>query len=90
MPIIVATDFNGNVKDNCNAKLVKFMRDTLELDILLNISEGTTRSNSCTDMVFGQNMDMNYVSYFSYHRPILSTIILWHDYKLNALGNWNK
>jgi hypothetical protein len=32
--------------------------------------QGTTRSNSCIDMVFGRNVDnlscMNYVSYFSY------------------------
>jgi hypothetical protein len=31
----------------------------------------------CTDMVFGRSVNnlycMNYVSYFSYHRPILST-----------------
>jgi hypothetical protein len=32
---------------------------------------------SCIDMLFGQNVDnfscMNYVSYFSYHKPVLST-----------------
>jgi hypothetical protein len=53
------------------------MKDTFELDILSYLSEGTTRSNSSIDMVFGLNVDkfscMNYVSYFSYHRPILST-----------------
>jgi hypothetical protein len=52
------------------------MQDTLGLDLLSDLKEGTTRSNSCTDMVFGRNVDcvtcMNYVSYFSYHTPILS------------------
>jgi hypothetical protein len=40
------------VKDNYNAKLVEFMKDTFELDVLLDLSQGT-RSNSCIDMVFG-------------------------------------
>jgi hypothetical protein len=53
MPIILAGDFNINVKDNYNAELVEFMKDTIELDILLDLSQGMTRSNSCIDMVFG-------------------------------------
>jgi hypothetical protein len=52
------------------------MQDTFGLDLLSDLKEGTARSNSCTDMVFGRNVDrltcMNYVSYFSYHRPMLS------------------
>jgi hypothetical protein len=71
MPVILAGDFNVNVKDNYNAELVEFMKDTFE-----HLSQGTTRSNSCINMVFGRNVDnlscMNYVSYFSYHRPVLS------------------
>jgi hypothetical protein len=76
MPIILAGDYNVNVKDNCNAKLVEFMKDTFELDVLSDLSQGKSRSNFCIDIVFGRNVDnlscMNYVSYFSYHRPILS------------------
>jgi hypothetical protein len=53
MPIILAGDFNVNVKDNYNAKLVEFMKDTFELDVVSDFSQGTTRSNSCIDMVFG-------------------------------------
>jgi hypothetical protein len=52
------------------------MQDTFGLDLLSDLKECSTRSNSCIDMVFGRNVDrltcMNYVSYFSYHRPILS------------------
>jgi hypothetical protein len=76
MPIILAGDFNVSVKDDYNAELVDFMKDTFEIDVLSDLSQGTTRSNSRIDMVFGRNVDnlssMNYVSYFSYHRPILS------------------
>jgi hypothetical protein len=50
MPIILAGDFNINMKDNYNADLVEFMKDTFELD---NLSQGTTSSNSCINMVFG-------------------------------------
>jgi hypothetical protein len=52
------------------------MKDTFELDVLSDLSQGSTRSNSCVDIVFGWNLDnlscMNYVSYFSYHRHTLS------------------
>jgi hypothetical protein len=77
MPIILPGDCNVNVKDNYNAQLVDFLKDGFEHDDLSDLSEGTTRSNSCIDMVVGRSVDklscMNYVSYFSYHRPILST-----------------
>jgi hypothetical protein len=45
MPVIV--------KGNYNAELVQFMKDILELDVLSDLSQGMTRSNSCIDMVFG-------------------------------------
>jgi hypothetical protein len=70
MPIILAGDLNVIVNDTYKAKLVEFMKDTFELDVLSDLSQGTI------DMVFGRNVDnlscMNYVLYFSYHRPILS------------------
>jgi hypothetical protein len=46
-------DFNVYVKDNYNAKLVEFMKDSIELDVLSNLSQGTTTSNPCIDMLFG-------------------------------------
>jgi hypothetical protein len=77
MPLILEGDFNVSVKDNYNAELVEFMKDTFEVDVLLNLSQGTTKCNSCNDMDFGRNVDnlfcVDYVSYFSYHRPILNT-----------------
>jgi hypothetical protein len=56
MPVILAGDFNVNVKVNYNAKLVDFMKDTFELDVLSDLSQGTTKSDSCIDMVFGRNV----------------------------------
>jgi hypothetical protein len=50
---ILAGDFNFNVKDNYRAELVEFMKDTFELDVVSDLSLGTTRSNSCIDMLFG-------------------------------------
>jgi hypothetical protein len=57
MPIIFVGDFNVNVKDNYNAKLVELMKDTFKLDVLSDLSQGTTRSNSYIDMIFGRNVD---------------------------------
>jgi hypothetical protein len=75
VPITLAGDFNVNVNDN-NAERGEFMKDTFELDVLWDLAQGTTRSNSCIDVVFGRNVDnlffMNCVLYFSCHRPILS------------------
>jgi hypothetical protein len=68
MSVVLAGDFNVNVKDNYSAELVEFMTNTFELDVLSDLSQGTTRSNSSIDMVFGRNVDnlscMNYVPYF--------------------------
>jgi hypothetical protein len=99
MPIILAGDFKVNMKDIYNTKLVEFIKDTFELDVLSDLSQEKTRSNSCIDMVFGRNVDnlscMNCVSYFSCLRPLLSrtnhqTPQLTDNNKLNALGNFNK
>jgi hypothetical protein len=57
IPIILAGDFNFNGKYNYNAELVEFVKDTLQLDVLSDFSQETTRSNSCIDMVFRRNVD---------------------------------
>jgi hypothetical protein len=70
MPVILAGDFNVNVKHNYNAELVEFMKVTFELHVLSDLSDVRTRSNTCIDMVFGRNVDnlscMKYVSYISF------------------------
>jgi hypothetical protein len=57
MPAILAGDFNVNVKDNYNGELVDFLKDTLDLYVLSDLSQGTTTSNTCIDMAFGRNVD---------------------------------
>jgi hypothetical protein len=53
MRIILAGDFKVNVKDNYNAEEpVDLMKDTFEIYVLSDLLQGTTRSNSCIDMVF--------------------------------------
>jgi hypothetical protein len=58
------------------AEPVEFMKDTTEVDVLSDLSQGTTRSDPCIDIVFGRNVNnlscMNYISNVSYHSPILS------------------
>jgi hypothetical protein len=74
MIIILTGDFNINVKDNYNAGLVELMGDTSKLDVLWDLSEGTTRSNLLRYGLWtrcGQSCK-NYVSYFSSQRSILS------------------
>jgi hypothetical protein len=48
MPIILGGDFKVNVKDNYNAELGEFMKDTFELDVLSDLSQGTSSSNSAS------------------------------------------
>jgi hypothetical protein len=64
IPIILAGDFNIEMKKKENETFVINM-------------EGTFGLKSCINMVFARNVDnlkcANYITYFSYHRPILST-----------------
>jgi hypothetical protein len=39
MPVILAGDFNVNVKDNYNAELAEFMKYSFKLDILSDLKE---------------------------------------------------
>jgi hypothetical protein len=63
IPIILAEYFNIELKKKENETFVFNMEETFDL-------------KSCIDMVFARNVDnlkcANYITYFSYHRPILS------------------
>jgi endonuclease/exonuclease/phosphatase family metal-dependent hydrolase len=80
IPIILAGDFNIDLKKKENETFVTYMEETFRLKLMSNPQCSTTRSNckSCIDMVFARNVDKlkcaNYIpyEYFSYHRPILS------------------
>jgi hypothetical protein len=78
IPIILAGDFNIELKKKEKETFVTDMEETFGLNLMSNPQCSTTRSNckSCIDMVFARNVDnlkcANYTTYFSYHRPILS------------------
>jgi hypothetical protein len=75
IPIILAGDFSIDLKKE-NETFVTYMDETFGLKLMSNPQCSTTRSKSCIDMVFARNVDnlkcANYITYFSYHRPILS------------------
>jgi endonuclease/exonuclease/phosphatase (EEP) superfamily protein YafD len=75
VPIILAGDFNIELKKKENETFVTDMEEAFRLKSMSNPQCSTTRSKSCIDMVFARNNDnlkcANYITYFSYHRPVL-------------------
>lgn len=78
LPMIVAGDFNLDIKKKENEEFVNFMKNYLEIDLCYTKSLSTTKNNTCIDLMFSRNCEgvdyMKYVSYFSYHDPILAVI----------------
>jgi endonuclease/exonuclease/phosphatase (EEP) superfamily protein YafD len=76
IPIILAGYFNIELKKKENETLVTDMEEKFGLKLMSNPQCSTARAKSCIDMVFARNVDnlkcANYITYFSYHRPILS------------------
>jgi endonuclease/exonuclease/phosphatase (EEP) superfamily protein YafD len=76
IPVILSADFNIDLKKKENETFLTYMEETFGLKLTSNPQCSTTRSKSCIDMVFARNVDNlkceNYITYFSYHRPILS------------------
>lgn len=76
MPIILAGDFNLDIMKHENRSFLEFMDTTFNLQLKSSIAPTTIR-NTCIDMVFSRNIDINchtYISYFSYHKPIILNI----------------
>jgi hypothetical protein len=75
IPIILVGDFNIELKKKENGTFVTYMEATFGLKLMSNPQCSTTSSKSCIDTVFARNVDnkcANYITYFSYHRPVLS------------------
>jgi hypothetical protein len=76
IPILLARDFKIELKRKENETFVTDMEETFGLKLMSNPQCSTTISKSCINMVFARNVDnlkcANYITYFSYHRPILS------------------
>lgn len=75
-PIVICGDFNCDPQQN--SYLVKFMRNEFGLINYVQTSP-TTLGNTTIDCTFTRNINvdiMPYVSYFTYHRPMLNKIVV--------------
>ena len=60
---------------HCEESFVNFMKSIFNLDCISSAS--TAVGNTCIDLTFTRNISVQtlpYVSYFSYHRPVLNSI----------------
>jgi hypothetical protein len=74
-PVLLCGDFNTDVMQN--SLFVNFMKSRFNLDC--RSSASTTLGNTCIDLTFTGNVSVQtlpYVSYFSYHRPVLNRLML--------------
>ena len=75
MPILLCGDFNQNVKPD--DKFLKFIKDKFNLDCVSDMSKSTTLKGTTIDLTFSRHITaetLPFISYFSYHRPILNKI----------------
>jgi hypothetical protein len=74
-PILMCGDFNTDVTQN--KPFVNFMKSRFNLDC--RSSASTTLGNTCIDLTFTRNVSVRtlpYVSYLSYHRPVVNRLML--------------
>ncbi|GFT28833.1 ATP-dependent DNA helicase [Trichonephila clavipes] len=74
-PIVLCGDFNCDPQQN--SCLVEFMRNEFGLNYVQ--TSPTTLGNTTIDCTFTRNINvdiMPYVSYFTYHRPMLNKIVV--------------
>lgn len=81
MPLILAGDFNmnfGDEKDERSNKLKKFLFNKFDLQMNNDPAKSTTKFGTTIDAVFSRYLEkmesQTYVSYFSYHKPIICKI----------------
>lgn len=78
MPIIMGGDFNTNFSTAKAQPLIQFLYDKFKLVLNTSPESPTTIQGTTIDAVFSRYLNSVdskvYVSYFSYHRPILSVL----------------
>ena len=75
--VILCGYFNLNIRKKNNYEFINFMSENLNMKLITNYNETTTNYNSCIDLFFAKNVNlelMNYISYFSYHKPIFGVL----------------
>lgn len=78
MPIIMGGDFNINFDKEESELLLKFLEEKYNLRLNTNRHSPTTQHQTTIDAVFSRNLgkleSKLFITYFSYHRPIISCI----------------
>lgn len=78
MPMILSGDFNVNFATDTAEPLVQFLKNKLQLTMNTNKNVHTTRQDTTIDAVFQRYLNslesVMFVSYFSYHKPIVSSL----------------
>lgn len=76
IPMVLSGDFNINFADDKNLPLIEFLNETLDLTMSNDRKCSTTKYKTTIDAVFTRYLHKFqseiFVSYFSYHRPIVS------------------
>lgn len=75
IPILLCGDCNTNVKND--ETFIKFMKDMFNVDCASDVNNSTTLGGTTIDLTFSRRIKLEtlpFISYFSYHRPILNRI----------------
>jgi len=79
LPIVLCGDFNVDLRSEEGQRLCQFMRECFSCELSNSIDISTTRNMICIDGVFTRNVcevrTRAYISYYSHHRPLLTTTI---------------
>lgn len=89
LPLILGGDFNIQFDTDKGLRLVKFLKEELNLDLVSGNTLGTTRHGTTIDAIFSRFVNHVtsdvHVSYFSYHKPIVT--VLNNDVTVNEIIN---
>lgn len=80
LPMILSGDFNVNFASEDSSPIIKFFNEDLNLTINNNPTTSTTRHGTTIDAVFTRYLEevnsKTFISYFSYHKPIVTFVPL--------------
>lgn len=83
LPMILSGDFNINFADDKNLPLLKFFKNVFGLNMSNDRNLSTARYKTTIDAVFTRYLNKFesklFVSYFSYHKPIVSVLEICGD-----------
>ena len=80
LPMILTGDFNVNFANNASQALITCLKDTFNLIMNNDPMQPTTRGGTTIDAVFSRFLNTlksrTFISYYSYHMPIVSSLNL--------------